>query len=355
MIAQHRQHVQRLARSAPPDRTACRPRRRTAPRTRPAAAAFSAARWLSSRFAEHHAGEERAERERHAEQLRRAERDAERRARARPSVNSSREPVRATCAQQPRKHARPDRPASARRSADLAQGEHSVDPAARRPPPAGGAARRPAVRRTAAAAPATSTITRSSTISQPTAMWPLIDSSSAALLERPQQHHRAGDRERTDRTPASPERPAPQRSPTATPSAVAMAICATAPGNAMRRTANRSCEREVQADAEHQQHDADLRELPARLDVGDEARRGGTDDDARDQIADEGRQTQPDGEEATDEGEGEADGESVAIERGFVSARERLPPPSMHQRERSDVRYACRRTTGRRARAPRGK
>ena len=38
----------------------------------------SAARWLSSRLAQDHAGEEGAERERHAEQLGRAEGDAER-------------------------------------------------------------------------------------------------------------------------------------------------------------------------------------------------------------------------------------------------------------------------------------
>ena len=82
----------------------------------------SAARWLRSRLAQHHAGEEGAERERDAEQLAPSRRRCRARSRARDSVNSSREPVRATCVQQPGDDPRARRPASsATNSRDLAQ------------------------------------------------------------------------------------------------------------------------------------------------------------------------------------------------------------------------------------------
>jgi hypothetical protein len=45
--------------------------------------------------------------------------------------------------------------------------------------------------------------------------------------------------------------------------------------------------REVQPDAEHQQHHADLRELLRELHVGDEARSSGADEDARNEVAHE--------------------------------------------------------------------
>ena len=48
------------------------------------------------------------------------------------------------------------------------------------------------------------------------------------------------------------------------PSTVATAICTIAPGRAMRRTDEQVVEREVQADAEHQQDHADLGELLRR-------------------------------------------------------------------------------------------
>ena len=46
----------------------------------------------------------------------------------------------------------------------------------------------------------------------------------------------------------------------------------------------------MQADAEHQQDDADLGELARERLVGDEARREGADGDAGEQIADQRRQ-----------------------------------------------------------------
>ena len=99
------------------DRTACRPRRRTARRRHPAAAANSAAAlWLRSEFA-------RAPRRRRTRRARRRRRTAppsRRRCRARcastDSVNSSREPVRATWRQQPGHDARTEQHRNARRT-----------------------------------------------------------------------------------------------------------------------------------------------------------------------------------------------------------------------------------------------
>ncbi len=61
----------------------------------------------------------------------------------------------------------------------------------------------------------------------------------------------------------------------------------------MPRTDEQVLQREMQADAEHQQDDADLGELAAQAPVGDEAGRVGTDEHAGDEIADERRQPQP--------------------------------------------------------------
>ena len=58
---------------------------------------------------------------------------------------------------------------------------------------------------------------------------------------------------------------------------------------ATRRTASSSSQVEVQPDAEHQQDDADLRELFRQVAIGDEARRVRPDDDAGQQIPDDGR------------------------------------------------------------------
>ena len=62
-------------------------------------------------------------------------------------------------------------------------------------------------------------------------------------------------------------------------------------------------EGKVQTDAEHQEHHADLSELVREIDIGDEARRGGTNDDARDQIAHQRGQLETSGDEAQDQGE----------------------------------------------------
>ena len=63
----------------------------------------------------------------------------------------------------------------------------------------------------------------------------------------------------------------------------------------------------MQADAEHQQDDADLGELFGEILVGDIARRERADQDAGQQIADQRRDAQTLGERAEDKGEHEAD------------------------------------------------
>ena len=68
-------------------------------------------------------------------------------------------------------------------------------------------------------------------------------------------------------------------------------------------------DREVQADTEHEQDHADLRELRGDVGVGDEAGREGAHGDACQQVPDQGGQAQAGGEQAAEEGQGEADGQ----------------------------------------------
>ena len=77
------------------------------------------------------------------------------------------------------------------------------------------------------------------------------------------------------------------------PSRVAKAIWAIAPGMAICLHREQVLEREMQADAEHQQDDADLGELAGEILVGDKARRERPDDDAGEEIADQRRQLEP--------------------------------------------------------------
>ena len=65
----------------------------------------------------------------------------------------------------------------------------------------------------------------------------------------------------------------------------------------------------MQADAEHQQNDADLGELISERDVGDEAWRRRPDQHAREEIADERREPQLGGQQPHHEREAERGGE----------------------------------------------
>ena len=65
----------------------------------------------------------------------------------------------------------------------------------------------------------------------------------------------------------------------------------------------------MDADAEHEQDDADLGELLRESGIDDDTWREGSDDDAREQVADEGRHAQAHGDEAEQEREAQAGGD----------------------------------------------
>ena len=146
------------------------------------------------------------------------------------SVKSSREPVRATCQSSHGKTRRPTRSISPMNSPTLP----SVSPSVRRSPS-------PATDGVATDGRITSasTIARSSTMSQPTAMRPLMDSSAPRLSSaRSSTTVLATDSESPNTIP--PPILHPQSIATPMPIAVATAICTTAPGTAILRTDSRS-------------------------------------------------------------------------------------------------------------------
>ena len=77
-------------------------------------------------------------------------------------------------------------------------------------------------------------------------------------------------------------------------------------GNGDLRDGGEVFQREMQADAEHEEDDADLSQLLRQGLVGDEAGGEGADDDAGDEIADEGLDADAVGQEAEDVGKDEA-------------------------------------------------
>ena len=192
------------------------------------------------------------------------------------SVNSSREPVRATCQRSHGKSRRPTTSISTTKTPTSPSGQRERAPSMLAAGPSS-----PASAITAASggsSTSTRTVTRSSTTSQPTAMRPLTRVEHAAALQRAQQHDRARDRERQPEDEAGAQAPAPERRER-------QRRARSRPRSARSRRAarsvaptSRSCEREVQPDAEHQQHHADLGELAGELEIGDEARRGRADE-----------------------------------------------------------------------------
>ena len=67
---------------------------------------------------------------------------------------------------------------------------------------------------------------------------------------------------------------------------------------------------EVQSDAEHDEDDADLGKLLGEVRIGLEAGRVATDDDAGEEIADDGRESEPVGEVAEHKSRAQAAGQS---------------------------------------------
>jgi hypothetical protein len=113
----------------------------------------------------------------------------------------------------------------------------------------------------------------------------------AALLQRPQQHDRTGDRERQAEDDAAAEAPPhpPGQSHPQQGGAGDLNRCARN-GDGLHR--EQILEGEMQPDAEHQQNDADLRELVGETLVRHVAGREGAHENACQQVADQGRDAQ---------------------------------------------------------------
>ncbi len=260
----------------------------------------SAARWLSSRLAQDHAGEEGAERERHVEQRAGAEGDAERDREHGQAEQLARARVR---------HAvqHPGNDPLADHQHDRDEGRHLAE---RRAATGSASAPAPAPRSCPCRMPGQRRQQHQRQDHHEVLDDQPADGDAAALgldqpplLQRAQQHDRAGHRQREAEHEARPRSTSRAARPGPCRAAVATAICAIAPGMAMRAHRQQVLEREMQADAEHQQDDADLGQLVGEALVGDEARREGPDQHAGQQIADQRRDAQAVGERAEDEGQ----------------------------------------------------
>ena len=82
-----------------------------------------------------------------------------------------------------------------------------------------------------------------------------------------------------------------------------------APGTTIRRTGRELADRELDAQGEQQEDDADLGELADLGAVADEAGRERPDDDAREEVADDRGLAQPDGDDPADQRECDRDAE----------------------------------------------
>ena len=149
----------------------------------------------------------------------------------------------------------------------------------------------------------------------------------AALLECAQKNHGARHRQRQAEHEAGADRPAEPMAKRHAEQRGAGDLHDGA-GHGDRPHREQLLEREMQADAEHQQDDADLGELACERLVGDEARRRRADQHAGDEIADERRQTQPMGERAEHPGESQRDDDGGDQGMGHRSGTPQAVVPS---------------------------
>ena len=175
-------------------------------------------------------------------------------------------------------------------------------------PIAAGTVRPPASANIAGISTSTSTVNRSSTTSQPTAMCPVgvcswrlsestrmrttvlaTDSATPKTMPAAQAPAGAVDHERAERggDQALHDRAGDRDAP----------------------DGEQILDVELQADAEHQQDDADLGELLGERAIGDEPGRVRADDEPGDEVADDRRELQPLGDVAADQRRDEAAGE----------------------------------------------
>ena len=119
-------------------------------------------------------------------------------------------------------------------------------------------------------------------------------------FQRPQQHDRGGNRQREAQDKATPQVPVPEIGECdAKPGAGEGLHQRTWDGDGPYR--QQILERDMQADAEHQQDHADFGELSGDCTVHDDARGKWPDRDAGQQITHQGRQAQSGGEEPASE------------------------------------------------------
>ena len=123
----------------------------------------------------------------------------------------------------------------------------------------------------------------------------------AAVHERPEQDHGAGDRDGQAEDEPATDAPAEGQPETRRRASVATRIWPMAPGDGDGPHGQQVADREVDADPEHQQDHAELGQLGGDGLVGDEARRERADEHARGDVADDRRQVQPPRDERADE------------------------------------------------------
>ncbi|GJD75310.1 hypothetical protein CFIICLFH_3551 [Methylobacterium goesingense] len=281
-------------------------------------------------FGQHHAGEEGAEREGDAEEFRRAEGDAEGQRQHRQGEELPRARARRLI-EEPGHEPAPAHQHHGGEDADLGQRQAEGEPDVAVPGMVRGARAVAAERGGQRRQQHQGQHHRQVLDDEPTHRdAALVAVEEPALLQSPQQHHGARHRQGEAEDEARPEAPAPdQRQGTAHGGGRHDLHDRTGQRDGAYR--HQVLDREVQADAEHQQDDADLGELARELAVADEARRVGADEDAREEVADEGRQAQALRQHSADEGEHEAEGDDgdqlCRVRHGSVvsGSRERAP------------------------------
>ena len=138
------------------------------------------------------------------------------------------------------------------------------------------------------------------------AMRPRSVSISLPLLQRAQQHHGAGHRQRQAEHQSGAQRPA-KRPGQAQAEQRRENDLRDRAGDGDRPHRQQVLQREMHADAEHQEDDADLRQFRRQRLIGDEARRVRSNGHAGQQIAHQRRHLQPMGDRAEDERQHDAD------------------------------------------------
>ena len=160
------------------------------------------------------------------------------------------------------------------------------------------------------------TVNRSSTISQPTAIRP-CGASSSPRSSRVRSRTTVLATETASPRMSPPPIPQPSATPRPTPEGGRDDELADGARDRDPPDGQQVLDRELDPDPEHQQDHADLGELAGDLGVRDDARRERAERDAGGDVADDGREPEPLGDQAADEGGNEPDGDG-RDENGLV-------------------------------------